>query len=70
MLNIMEIERIEHEEAQRACEGTRHNWTDMLDWQSLSDLRKSLKRADAEQCRKAFREYFETLIINLGEEDE
>ena len=68
-MTINEIERIEHEEAMRVFDGTEYDWADMLDWQSLKDLKRELRRKDAEEVREAFAEYFSTMLEELRWEE-
>ena len=64
-LDVMALEKIEHEEAKRAADGTDYDWLDLLDFESLHDLKRSLAGKSAAECREAFRNYFENLIRDL-----
>lgn len=68
-MNTYEMEAIIFEEAKKASVGTRFNWVDLLDFESLNDLEKALKtrHRGKEECRTAFKEYFEDLILALEE---
>lgn len=64
MKDIMLMEKIEHEEARKACEGTDYNWMDLLDFESLREVKRRLYSANEQECREAFKEYFEDLVID------
>lgn len=66
-MNVMDLERIEHDEAVKVCEGTSYNALDLMDFQSVRDLKKQLLKSDEETARKAFKEYFTNLIIGLDD---
>ena len=65
MKDIMMMEKIEHEEAKKAAEGTGYDWNDLLDFEALRELKRRLYFADEEECRERFRNYFENLIRDL-----
>ena len=67
-MNIMELEFIEQEEVKKAAQGTKYNWVDLCDGQSLFDLKRELMRTkwlSEEEARAAFRNYFKDEIIAL-----
>lgn len=70
MKDIMMMEKIEHEEAKKAAEGTKYDWMDLLDFEALRELKRRLYFADEEECREKFRAYFENLIRDLKYYDE
>lgn len=62
------IERIAHEEAQKAAERTGRDWMALSDYQSLRDLERELaskKDWTEEDVRISLAVYFENLITDL-----
>lgn len=62
------IERIAHEEAQKAAERTGRDWIALSDYQSLRDLERELaskKDWTEEDVRISLAVYFENLISDL-----
>ena len=66
-MNIMEMEFIMNEEAKAACAGTKYDYLDLTDFQSLFDLEYKIRnrRYDKETARAHFREYFRDLVADL-----
>lgn len=64
-LDVMALEKIEHEEAKRAVDGTDYDWLDLLDFESLHELKRTLAGKSEAECREAFRTYFTNLIRDL-----
>lgn len=67
-MNTMTIERIAHEEAQKAAERTGRDWMALSDFQSLRDLERDLaskKGWTEEDVRISLAVYFENLISDL-----
>lgn len=71
-MNTMTIERIEHEEAKKAAERTGREWTDLIDFESLRELKRDIERKgyDEDTAREVFAAYFEDLISSLEYEEE
>lgn len=65
MKDIMLLEKIEHEEAMKATEGTEYDWVEALDFEALLELKRRLYFADEAECREAFKAFFENLIRDL-----
>ena len=66
-MNTMTLERIEHEEAKRAADRTGRVWTDLIDFESLRDLKRDIERKgyDEETAREVLAAYFENLVTDL-----
>ena len=64
-LDVMGLEKVESEEAKRAADGTDYYWLDLLDFESLHELKRTLTGKSEAECREAFREYFVNLIRDL-----
>lgn len=64
-LDVMGLEKVESEEAKRAAEGTDYYWLDLLDFESLHELKRALAGKSEAECREAFRNYFVNLIRDL-----
>lgn len=70
--NMMDIEMIEREEAEKVANGTEYDWTDLTDWQSCHDLLYTLqhdRHADERYCREKFHEYFVECLEDMRRVD-
>lgn len=67
MMNIIEMEVIMNEEAKAACAGTKYDYIDLTDFQSLFDLEYKIRnrRYDEETARAHFKQYFRDLVADL-----
>lgn len=66
-MNTMTLERIEHEEAKRAAARTGRVWTDLIDFESLREVKRDIERKgyDEETAREVLAAYFENLVTDL-----
>lgn len=62
-MNTMELERIKHQEAQKATTGTDIEWTDLLDNTALID--RKAKQMTEEEARKFYCRYFADAVEGI-----
>lgn len=67
-MNRMRFEAIKHEEARKAAEGTKYDWTDLLD--NTEQYEAKAKRMTEEEMHDYWKEIFEESIIALNDSEE